>query len=278
MADVLGTVERLWRYPVKSLLGEELPAADVAETGIAGDRRWALLDTGTGRVASAKNPRLWRALLTMSATADGDAARIVLPGGTVVRSGDRDADSALSRVLGRPVTLTAERPEGATLERAVPDEVLAAGVTAEVAVEEGLVGAAAPPGTFVDFAPLHLVGTATLAAIGAASPRGLVEAARYRPNVIVRTEGPGYEENDWTGRDLAIGGEVAVRVMAPTPRCAIPTLEHGELPRDTAALRVPAEHNRVEPIAGLGPRPCVGAYAQVLSPGRIRPGDAVTLL
>ncbi|MEW2357156.1 MOSC N-terminal beta barrel domain-containing protein [Spirillospora sp. NPDC029432] len=277
MPEPLGTLESLWRYPVKSMLGEETPEADVAGQGIDGDRRWALIDRATGRVASAKNPRLWRSLLTMSAAADGTAARIVLPGGEVVRSTDTGADAVLSRLLGRPVALTDVPPEGATLERAVPDEVLAAGVTAEVAVEEGAVGAAAP-GRFVDFAPVHLIGTATLDAIGAASPRGRVEAARYRPNLIVRTAGPGYQENGWVGRDLAVGDEVVLRGMAPTPRCAIPTLEHGDLPRDTAALRVPARDNRVEPLPGFGERPCAGLYAQVVRTGRVRRGDTVRLL
>jgi hypothetical protein len=66
-------------------------------------------------------------------------------------------------------------------------------------------------------------------------------------------------------------------VMSRTPRCAIPTLEHGDLPRDSAALRVLADHNRVTPVEPLAPQPCAGAYAQVLRPGRIRVGDEVRL-
>lgn len=278
MATALGTVAGIRRYPVKSMLGEELAAAELTVAGVRGDRGWALVDRETGKVASAKNPRLWRGLLTMAAAADGDAVRITLPGGGTVRSGDADADRVLSGLLGRPVTLTDVPPADAVLDRAVPEEVLAAGVTAEVPVEESLMGAGSPPGTFVDFAPVHLIGTATLDAIGAASPRGVVEAVRYRPNLIVRTDGPGYGENDWAGRDVAIGDEVVLRMMVPTPRCAIPTLEHGDLPRDPAALRVPAERNRVEPLAGMGPRPCAGVYAQVLRPGRIRQGDPLRLL
>ncbi len=61
------------------------------------------------------------------------------------------------------------------------------------------------------------------------------------------------------------------------PRCAVPTLAHGDLPRDTEALRVLARHNRVGPLAGLDPEPCAGVYAEVLSPGRIRTGDTVCL-
>ena len=64
-------------------------------------------------------------------------------------------------------------------------------------------------------------------------------------------------------------------MIARTPRCAVPTLAHGDLPRDTEALRVLARHNRVTPLAGLGPEPCACVYAEVLRPGLIRVGDAV---
>jgi hypothetical protein len=132
-------------------------------------------------------------------------------------------------------------------------------------------------GTFFDFAPLHLLTTSTLDRIAELSPRGAVELERYRPNVIIRTAAPGFAENDWTGRELRIGRALAIRVIARSPRCAIPTLEHGGLPRDIDAVRVPAAHNRISPLEGLGPQPCAGVYAQVLRPGRIKVDDVVRL-
>ncbi|WP_204335204.1 MULTISPECIES: MOSC domain-containing protein [Micromonospora] len=60
----------------------------------------------------------------------------------------------------------------------------------------------------------------------------------------------------------------------PVTRCAVPTLAHGSLPRDPDAPRVPARLNRVVPLPGLSAQPCVGAYAQVVRPGRVRVGDA----
>ena len=135
-----------------------------------------------------------------------------------------------------------------------------------------------PEGTFFDFAPLHLITTSTLRRIAELSPRGAVELERYRPNIVIRTTAPGFAENDWTGRDLRIGSDLVIRVVSRTPRCAIPTLEHGDLPRDSAALRVLADHNRIRPVHALGPQPCAGVYAQVLRPGRIRIGDLVHLV
>ena len=149
------------------------------------------------------------------------------------------------------------------------------GIKAQVPATLIEIGAGSPPGTFVDFAPLHLLTTATLDRIAELSPYQRAHLERYRPNVVVRTEAGGFPENDWLGRDLSVGGDLVLRVIARTPRCAVPTLAHGDLPRDAEALRVLARHNRVTPLAGLDPEPCAGVYAEVLHPGRIRVGNAV---
>ncbi len=272
---MLGTVTTLRRYPVKSMLGENLDASDVSLRGLARDRRLAVVSRRTGKVASAKYPRLWRDLLTLSAEALDDDARITLPDGKSVCSTDADVDEVLSALLNEPVTLTATPPPGASLDRAVPEAVLRDGIKAQVPAELIEIGAGAPPGTFVDFAPLHLLTTATLDRIAELSPYRRAHLERYRPNVVIRTEAGGFAENDWLGRDLRVGHDLVLRVIARTPRCAVPTLAHGDLPHDAEALRVLARNNRVTPLAGLDPEPCAGVYAEVLHPGRIRVGDAV---
>ncbi|WP_217189538.1 MOSC domain-containing protein [Streptomyces buecherae] len=296
---MLGTVRTLRRYPVKSMLGEELAEADVTWRGLRHDRRIALVHRETGKIASAKNPRLWRDLLTLSATV-GDAGeagatgageppvRIALPDGRTLLATDEKADAILSALLGAPVRVAHTPPPGATLERSKPEEVLAAGIDAEVGHDETEIGTGAPDGTFFDFAPLHLITSATLAHIAELSPRGTVEVERYRPNIIVSvptepptpgapTPSPAFPENAWVGRHLHIGDELMLHILSTTPRCAIPTLAHGPLPRDTHALRVPATHNRVEPHPGMGPQPCAGVYARVVRPGPVRQGDPVRL-
>jgi len=93
---------------------------------------------------------------------------------------------------------------------------------------------------------------------------------------VIRTAAHGFVENDWLGRDLRVGDDLVVRVIARTPRCAVRiTMAHGRLPRDAEALRVLARHNRVGPLPESDPEPCAGVYAEVLHPGRIRTGDAV---
>ncbi len=272
----VGTVAVLRRYPVKSMLGEDMRACEVTRRGVAGERVLGLVHRATGKVASAKNPRLWRSMLKLAA-ASGPDVKIAFPDGTAMASTDPRIDAVLSDFLGQDVTLASTPPPGATLDRADPEQVLRDGITAPVRAEALRLGDASPEGTFFDFAPLHLLTTSALERIAELSPRGAAELGRYRPNVVIRTAVPGFAENDWAGRDLRIGSDLAVRVMARTPRCAIPTLEHGGLPRDVEALRVPAAHNRITPMDGLGPQPCAGVYAQVLRPGRIQVGDVVRL-
>lgn len=244
-------VARLRRYPVKSMLGEELRTADVSVDGIAGDRAFGLIHDETGKVVSAKNPRLWRAMLTFTAIGYPDVD-ITGPYGNAVKD--------LSAALGHQVTLAGTRPAGATLDRSRPDEVLRDGITAVTNADViELTGR-----TFHDFAALHLITTATLDALGGP------EAERYRPNIVIETPDlSGFPENDWLGREFRLGGDVIVRIIARTPRCAIPTLAHGDLPRNPEALRVAAARNRVAPMPDLDAQPCAGAYAQVLTPGQI---------
>jgi uncharacterized protein YcbX len=222
---------------------------------VAGDRRYALVDVATGKVVSAKQPRLWRELLTEQAVR---ALRSAVVGSVATE---------LSALLGREVLLTDRPPRDATIDRARPEEVLSEGPLAEVAHEVSRLRA----GTFFDFAPLHLVTSATLDRVGTA-------AARYRPNLVIETpDDPGFVENAWLGGKLAIG-QVEVEIIAPTPRCAVPTLRHGHLAPYPDALRIPARDNRLVPLPGMAEFPCAGVYAQVLAAGRIRVGDEVRLV
>jgi uncharacterized protein YcbX len=278
----LGRVGTLWRYPVKSMLGEAIGPVAVSDAGLDGDRRLGVVDSGTGMVASAKRPQRWRRLLLLrSETAGPDVIRIHFPDGLSALSTDDHIDKLLSEFLGEEVELRSGVPVAAALERSVPDAVLADGPAADVAVTILEIAAASPPGTFFDYAPLHLVTSASLERVGAGHPDGRVEAARYRPNVVIEAaaEADGFVENDWVGQRLHLGPQVIVEVVLPTPRCAVPTLAHGDLPRDPDAVRVPLRENFIPvPLEGFGSEPCVGVYATVVQGGRISPGDEVLLV
>ncbi len=258
------TVASLHRYPVKSMLGEDLEQLEVDRHGVVGDRRFALLDTVSGRVATAKQPRWWRDLLQCRAVSTADGVRIVLPDGR--RLPADEADAAMSALLARPVRMAATRSEGAAVERPDPEDVLARGLDADIDPAILEIAQGTPGGRFVDHSPIHLITTATLERLG-------VEALRYRPNLVIDTpdDQEPFGENAWLGREFSVG-EVRLRGTLPTPRCSVPTLEHGDLPRAPQALRPLIELNRVE-VEGFGVLPCAGMYAQVLRTGTIRVGD-----
>ena len=275
--QVAGSVRSLWRYPVKSMRGEELSEASVTEGGILHDRAYALIDQSNGNVASAKVPRKWGRLVQFQASF-GEAGQsddslpgvdITLPDGTGVSSDDSNLGDRLSEALGRPVDLASSRPETPSVERLDP-----------FADEETIVdiGALMMAGRFSDYAAVHLVTTSALDRLGELYPEGQFDVRRFRPNVVVATPSgeKGFVENDWVGRTIAIGSEVRLRISDPSPRCSIPTLAQGDLPEDRGILRTIAEHNCVGiPVLEGEVLPSVGVYAFVVQGGTVRNGDTV---
>jgi MOSC domain-containing protein len=275
-------VESLLRYPVKSMLGEEVDASIVGERGLLGDRAYALVDQESGKVASAKNPRLWGMLFQCRAAyvaQPGDASalpavRLTMPDGESVDSDDPKAHELLSRVVGRPVRLEARPPDGAVYESYSPVIEGIPEAQHDTVSDEHL-GIVAP-GTFFDAAPMHLVTTATLARLRELAPQSSFEVRRFRPNMVVAVDGPsGFVENDWVGHTLR-AGDVSMSVFLSAPRCVMTTLAQDGLPRDRAVLHTIAHHNRFD-IPGLGPSSCVGVYALVTTGGSARRGDPVEI-
>jgi hypothetical protein len=270
----VGSVAALWRYPVKSMMGEELNSSDITDRGLLGDRQFAVVDRATGKVGGAKNPRKWGSFFDFRAAyleppttgAKMSPVRITLPDGTAVTSGQGDLEQILSRAFGRDVTIEearpGDRPSAATAEEYWPD-------MAGLDYRDTVTDFEMPAGTFFDIGVVHLLTTATIDQLRALYPQGRFEARRFRPNIVVATgpEERGFAENGWIGHTVAIGGSVRLAITEPCPRCVMITLPQGDLPKDSGILRTAAQHNAVN----------VGVYASVLSGGTIRRGDAVTL-
>jgi hypothetical protein len=264
----------LWRYPVKSMMGEELNATEVTDRGLVGDRQFAVIDPSTGKVAGAKNPRKWGNFFDFRAayveppqSGSGlPAVRVSLPDGTVVSSDQPDLTQILSRALGREVGFAEargnEESSGVQAEEYWPDMP---GLDYRDTVTDWEL----PAGTFFDLAIVHLLTTATIDRLRELYPDGRFEVRRFRPNIVVSTgaDAHGFVENDWIDRTVAIGDEVRLRITGGCPRCVMTTLPQGDLPRDPGILRTAAQHNRAD----------VGVYADVIAGGTIRRGDAVTL-
>src|SRR5690348_4778853 len=149
---LLGQVRDLWRYPVKSMRGEPLHTAQVSERGIIYDRGYALIDRETGKIASAKRPRLWGRLLQCQArvvSADG-AVCIELADGQELLASQDNADEVMSALTGRSVRLVRTPPPEPEIERYWPD---VDGLLLRDTVTSGQIGQGAPDGTFFVYAP-----------------------------------------------------------------------------------------------------------------------------
>jgi len=267
-----GSVVGLWRYPVKSMMGEELNAAELSERGVLGDRRFAIVDAETGKVAGAKNPRKWGTFFDYRAAylepprpgAGLPAVRVTLPDGTTATSDQPVLARILSDALGRDVGFAEAEGNGEspapTAEEYWPDME---GLDHRDIVTDWEL----PPGTFFDLATVHVLTTATLDRLRAIYPEGRFEARRFRPNIVVATDGEGFVENDWIGHTISIGEGVRLQVTGACPRCVMTTLPQGDLPKDPGILRTAAKHNEAN----------VGVYAEVITGGMVRRGDQVTL-
>src|SRR4051794_4962103 len=276
-SEPVGTIRALWRFPLKSMLGEEVDAADLTEGGVVGDRAYAIRDRETGKVASAKHPKLWPDLLACRAAfvepprpgRDLPPARIELADGTSVLSDAADADAVLSRFFGRDVELARAAQNGYTIDQYHPDEenydpeghrdeVVEARLGAAFFNERGL-PSEVPEGSFFDLFPVSVLTTSSLDRLGELEPQSRFDARRFRMNVIVDTPAAGFVENEWMGRTLAIGGDAQVSVALPDPRCVMPSLAQEDLPRDPLILKALARHNRIDVAGAL--YPCAGVYA-----------------
>jgi uncharacterized protein len=203
-------VTGLWRYPVKSMQGEPLTAAEIGPVGIVGDRQWALVDVATGlHLTARRQPEL----LFARATIVGDDVVITLPDGT-----ETTDDGALSAWLGHDVALRRAGPSThGTYEIALDFEHED---TDEWVQWEG------PNGSFHD-------STRTQVSIIGEDTLGGWDVRRFRPNVTV----DGSDEDGWVGQPISIG-DVTLDIVKRIDRCVITTRpQPGGIDRDLDVLR-----------------------------------------
>jgi uncharacterized protein YcbX len=277
-----GTVQALWRYPVKSMMGEALSLVQVDAQGLNGDRVYAIVDQVDGKVATAKNPQKWpllfgfQAAFLESSGEDGvPSVRLTLPDGRIITNEQKDLDQLLSKALSREVTLAITQeghvsgmPAGLSDSWTAQSEEYWPDIEG-LAQRDTVTAFTLPAGTFFDGGMMHLLTTATLAQLQSLYPEGRFEVPRFRPNVVVETEAPqqGFVEQRWVGRTLSLGEEVRLKIVSSCARCVMTTLAQGDLPHDPGILRTAVKHNQGN----------VGVYAAVIQGGMLRCGDRVRL-
>jgi uncharacterized protein len=239
----IGRIAEIWRYPVQSMQGERLEAAEIAPNGVIGDRAYGIVDPDVAMVvSSASGRRKWRGIVTFAAryleapAKNGHAApiEIVLPDGTTLRNDQADIDSRLSDVLDAPVHLADKAAEDKRCEYSQ--------------------------------APLHLLTTASLRQFAEHHPEGRFVPARFRPNLVIDIGGEaGFVEQGWIERRFRVGDGVEIAITEHCKRCVMTTLPQGDLPMDPVILHTASMHNQTR----------AGVYAAVLQPGHLRIGDPV---
>ena len=273
----VGVVQRVFRYPVKSMLGEELTELPVGANGVIGDRAWALREAN-GRIATAKK---WAGMLAFRASYDSPPepakpapVRITLPDGQAIHAGDADASAVLSAALGRPVMI-----ERARADEHARGEIDPQTIFGDVAIERvmpGLTAATMPDsfglyrGTFFDSATIHLLATGSMAHLRSLiGDDAQIDVPRFRPNVLIDTgkETTGFVEDDWLEGEIQLGATVRIVSMQPALRCVMTTHRQMDLPRDLRVLRAAAQHHQAR----------LGVFAAIGVPGAVRVGDPVWL-
>jgi uncharacterized protein len=216
------------------MLGEVLPAAEVDERGLTGDRSWAVHDPD-GKLGSGKNTSRFRrmpGLLGLRAYAGDPVPLVVLPDGRRFAADDPAGHQAVSEVLGRSVTLA---PEGV-----VPHH------------DEG---------------PVSLITTAAVRRLtkmsGGESPGAGIDPQRFRANLLIDLPGSGFPEDDWPGRRLRVGPEVVLRPIHGLSRCVMVDMEQDQARQRHDLLKTLADQHELT----------FGVLATVERPGRIAAGD-----
>ncbi|QEY31255.1 MOSC domain-containing protein [Synechococcus sp. RSCCF101] len=271
---LVGHIRGLWRYPVKSMLGERRQSLDLDARGVQGDRSYALWDPEARRVASAKNPRPWAGLLEYRARfleepAPGTPLPPVAVEGPLgqapdatemLTSEDPKLAERLSARFGRAVQLIHQPPKGASLDQYWPPVEGRAhqNVTNELVL---------PEGTFFDACAIHAISTATLRRLRELEPDHDFAVERFRPNLLIEptVSESGFVEEGWEGGVLRIGATARLHVDGGCPRCVITTLAQGDLVENLEILRATARHNRVT----------AGIRLSVLTPGPMVMNDPV---
>jgi len=261
--ELIGTVESLWRYPVKSMRGEELQEAFVGFPGVYGDRLYAFRNSGapkgfpylTGRELETMllyQPR-YRNPERMTKPANLAEAEAIAPGLTPVYPDpgdialDVDTPSGDRMAIGDPRLidlLRAENREGHELTLLRSDRAM------------------------TDCRPVSLFSIHTARQLGEELGTGL-DKRRFRANIYLDLKSEiGFDEDTLVGRTLRVGAKTTIAVLERDPRCKMITLDPDTGQQNAEVMKQLARAHETK----------AGVYGAVLIEGTIQPGDEIRLI
>jgi uncharacterized protein len=199
MSEILGSIKSLWRYPVKSMLGEQCDTLEINHRGVEGDRLFAIQNL-QGKFGSGKNTRRFRhieGLLTFQSWYQ-DVPIIQFPDGRVMRGDEPTIHTELSQVLKQPVTLAQENKI-----------------------------------SHFDDSPIHILTSASLIWLQTALPNSVINETRFRPNLLLNVAGNTPVEHQWLGKCIRVGKEVTLEITKLAERCVMTSSKQKDLPHDS---------------------------------------------
>lgn len=260
---VVGKVESLWRYPVKSMRGEQLKQSFLGFSGVYGDRLYAFRDTAAPEEFPFLTGREQEQMLLYQPRFRRPEHAAAPPNLAETES----SEPGLTPVYGSAADLSVEvvTPSGEVF--AIDDPALMAKLS------EGLGGTHVlsllhSDRSFTDCRPVSVFPIQTVGQI-AAEVGFTLDKRRFRANIYADlTLMSGFAENGFLGRRIQIGVKAVIAVTDRDPRCKMITLDPNTAQASPEVLRTVRDNH--EGKAGL--------YGAVLVEGTVRPGDEIRLL
>jgi len=238
MMHEIGTIKSIFRYPVKSMAGEELASAELGWHGIEGDRRYAFMRTGKVDdypwLTASRMPGLLRYKAYYRENPDGvrQVLRVLTPSGEDLGLESGSLVQQVSSVFGNTLRM--------------------------IKLDNGI----------FDDSPISIISTETISALEEASGRE-IDARRFRPNLIIEPiDGTALGEESWVGQTITIGDRPdapSVRVNLHDIRCVMVNLDPDTAASDPGVLRTIARTRNN----------CAGVYGSPLRCGIVKVGDSV---
>ena len=259
--SAIGTVESLWRYPVKSMRGEELDEVFAGFSGVYGDRLFAFSSSAspkgfpflTGREQRQMlryRPRFRQPEKAARPINQAEAEKLP-PGVTPLYAAPDD------------LMLDVETPSGDAL--AIDDSALIEALRQGIDAKHQLTLLRSER-ALTDCRPLSIFGIQSARKLG--EETGItVDKRRFRANVYLDLA-DGFAEDEFVGRSIRIGPKVIVSILERDPRCMMITLDPDTGEKEPALLKKVAQAH-----SGMA-----GVYGAVLVEGMVHKGDSVELV
>ena len=259
--NIIGTVDSLWRYPVKSMRGEELDEAFAGFSGIYGDRLFGFRSSASPKGFPYFTAREQTKLLQYRPRfryPDKAARPLNLSEAESMGANPVSADPS-------ELMVDVETPDGRRL--AIDDPVLMELVRTDIDQKHQLTLMRSER-AMTDCRPFSMFSLQSARQLGeeAGMP---IDKRRFRANVYVDlTSAEGFGENSFVGKSLRIGPKMVVTILERDPRCMMITLDPDTGEKTPAILKKVAQAH--DGMAGV--------YGAVMVEGMLHKGDSVDVL